>query len=101
MRFDYRRIATTCLAGTALFAQMACAQSPATPAAHPGAGRGPINRPPDPRVQQRKYRLADTHEDLLYALFVSSRVTKDKAAPSDCCAKRLGRRSCRGRDGHH
>jgi hypothetical protein len=93
MRIDCRRIATIGLAGAALFAQMAFAQSPATPTAQPGAGRGPINRPPDPRVQQRKYRLADTHEDLLYALFVSSRVTKDKAAPSDCCPARLGRRS--------
>jgi poly(3-hydroxybutyrate) depolymerase len=41
----------------------------------------PINRPPDPRVQQRKYHFADTNEDLSYALFVSSKVTKAKKAP--------------------
>jgi poly(3-hydroxybutyrate) depolymerase len=41
---------------------------------------GPI-RQPDPRVQQRKYHFADTNEDLPYALFVSSKVAKDKKAP--------------------
>ncbi len=40
-----------------------------------------INRPPDPRVQQRKYHFTETNEDLPYALFVSSKVTKDKKAP--------------------
>ena len=40
-----------------------------------------INRPPDPRVQQRKYHFADTNEDLPYALFVSSKVSKDRKAP--------------------
>jgi predicted peptidase len=32
-------------------------------------------------VQQRKYHFADTNEDLPYALFVSSRVTKSTKAP--------------------
>ncbi len=40
-----------------------------------------INRAPDPRVQQRKYHFAETNEDLPYALFVSSKVTKGKKAP--------------------
>jgi predicted peptidase len=43
-------------------------------------GRGPI-RPPDPRVQQRKYRFTDTNEDLPYAVYVSSKVSKDKKNP--------------------
>ena len=49
----------------------------------PSAGAVPraINREPDPRVQQRKYHFADTNEDLPYALFVSSRVTKGTKAP--------------------
>jgi len=49
----------------------------------PGAGapKGPINRAPDPRVEQRKYHFADTNEDLPYALFVSSKVAKNKKAP--------------------
>ncbi len=45
------------------------------------APKGPINRPPDPRVQQRKYHFTDTNEDLPYALFVSSKVSKTKKAP--------------------
>ncbi len=40
-----------------------------------------FNRPPDPRVQQRKYHFTDTNEDLPYALFVSSKVSKDKKNP--------------------
>jgi poly(3-hydroxybutyrate) depolymerase len=83
MRFDYRRFATIGLAGAALFAQITYAQQPAqqpTQQAAPGRGRGPI-RPPDPRVQQLKYHFADTNEDLPYALYVSSRVTKSRPAP--------------------
>src|SRR5579862_7026552 len=48
------------------------------PAGAPAAGP---NRAPDPRVQQRKYHFADTNEDLPYALFVSSKVSKDKKNP--------------------
>jgi poly(3-hydroxybutyrate) depolymerase len=55
------------------------AQPPQPPAA--AAPRGGINREPDPRVQQRKYHFADTNEELPYALFVSSRVTKGTKAP--------------------
>jgi predicted peptidase len=40
-------------------------------------GRGAI----DPRVQQRTYRFADTNEELPYAVFVSSKVSKDKKNP--------------------
>jgi len=46
-----------------------------------GAPKGGIAKAPDPRVQQRKYHFADTNEDLPYALFVSSKVTKGKKAP--------------------
>ena len=45
------------------------------------AAKGGINRPPDPRVQQRKYHFADTNEDLPYAVYVSSKVSKDKKNP--------------------
>lgn len=48
------------------------------PAGAPAAGP---NRAPDPRVQQRKYHFADTNEELPYALFVSTKVSKDKKAP--------------------
>jgi len=57
-------------------APLAIAQPPAN-----AAPVAPISRPPDPRVQQRKYHFADTNEDLSYALFVSSKVTKTKMAP--------------------
>jgi predicted peptidase len=40
-------------------------------------GRGPV----DPRVQQRTYVFADTGEQLPYAVFVSSKVSKDKKNP--------------------
>ena len=40
-------------------------------------GRGAV----DPRVQQRTYLFADTNEQLPYAVFVSSKVSKDKKNP--------------------
>jgi predicted peptidase len=40
-------------------------------------GRGAI----DPRVQERSYVFADTKEKLAYAVFVSSKVSKDKKNP--------------------
>jgi predicted peptidase len=48
-------------------------------AAAPGqrGGRGAV----DPRVQQRSYVFADTGENLAYAVFVSSKVSKDKKNP--------------------
>ena len=65
----------------ALCVSYALVQSPSllgqAPAGAPkGAAKGP-----DPRVQQRKYHFADTNEDLPYALFVSSKVTKGNKAP--------------------
>jgi poly(3-hydroxybutyrate) depolymerase len=45
-------------------------------AGQPG-GRGAV----DPRVQQRTYTFKDTGEALPYAVFVSSKVTRDKKAP--------------------
>lgn len=49
----------------------------------PPAGGAPKGaaKAPDPRVQQRRYHFADTNEELPYALFVSSKVTKSKKAP--------------------
>ncbi len=56
--------------------QVGLAQAPAA-----GAPKGGPAKAPDPRVQQRKYHFADTNEELPYALFVSSKVSKDKKAP--------------------
>src|SRR5215510_15186734 len=42
-----------------------------------GGGRGAV----DSRVQQRTYTFADTNEQMPYALFVSSKVTRDKKNP--------------------
>jgi predicted peptidase len=55
------------------------AQQPApAAAAAPGrGGRGAV----DPRVQQRTYMFSDTGEQLPYAVFVSSKVSKDKKNP--------------------
>lgn len=76
-----RKIIESALASLALFfclvgAAPAFAQPPAN-----AVPNGPVSRPPDPRVQQRTYHFADTNEDLPYALFVSSKVTKGTKAP--------------------
>ena len=59
------------------------AQDPAK--AGPGTGQGQQRRigmdPVDDRVQLREYHFADTNETLPYAVFVSSRVVKEKKAP--------------------
>src|SRR5687768_1692051 len=55
------------------------APAPAVQAPAPGRGRGPI--PVDSRVQIRMNHFADTNEDIPYALFVSSKVTRGKKAP--------------------
>jgi hypothetical protein len=53
--------------------------APATeaPQANRGGGRGAV----DPRVQQRTYMFEDSNEQMPYALFVSSKVNKDKKNP--------------------
>ena len=63
---------------------LATAQQPAPGAAAPGAaaagqrgGRGAT----DPRVQERTYEFPDTKEQIPYAVFVSSKVSKDKKNP--------------------
>lgn len=63
----------------ASYAQAAPAAAPAAgaPQAGRGGGRGSV----DPRVQQRTYTFADTGEQLPYALFVSSKVTRDRKSP--------------------
>jgi predicted peptidase len=53
----------------------------ATATAQAPGGRGGVNRAPDPRVQQRTYRFSATDEEMAFALFVSSKVSKDKKAP--------------------
>ena len=65
-----------------MLAQAPAAPPAPTPAAQtpaPGRGRGPI--PVDPRVQIRMHHFADTNEDIPYALFVSSKVTRGRKAP--------------------
>ncbi len=60
----------------------ALAQQPVPQAAPPAPGRGgraPI--PVDPRVQIRTYHFADTNEDIPYAIYVSSKVSRDKKNP--------------------
>jgi len=46
-----------------------------------GARGGGLRGRVDPRVQQRTYSFKDTNEELPYALFVSSKVRKDKKNP--------------------
>jgi poly(3-hydroxybutyrate) depolymerase len=57
--------------------QPAPAATGAPQAARGGGQRGGV----DPRVQQRTYLFTETNEQLPYALFVSSKVSKDKKNP--------------------
>ena len=77
-------------AGLIVTIQFAMGQSPlarqattqVAPAAEaPQAGRGAGRGAVDSRVQQRAYTFADTSEQMPYALFVSSKVRKDRKAP--------------------
>ena len=76
MKFDHSPIArigltfALCLAHNLTEAQPAAGQQP--------AGRSWSN---DPRVQSRTYVFTNTTETLPYAIFVSTKVTKDKPAP--------------------
>jgi predicted peptidase len=74
---------TPAIAFAGLAASLILSQAPVQAQAPAGkqAAKGGFTREPDPRVQQRKYHFADTNEDLPYALFVSSKVTKDKKNP--------------------
>ena len=77
-----RKIAALGSLSLALFLSFWLLQAPAA-LARPPAGGAPkgCGRAPDPRVQQRTYHFADTNEELPYALFVSSKVTRNKKAP--------------------
>jgi len=80
---NIKKIATLSSTTLALALSYALVQTPSALAQPPAAGapKGGATKAPDPRVQQRKYRFADTNEDLPYALFVSSKVAKNKQAP--------------------
>jgi poly(3-hydroxybutyrate) depolymerase len=53
-----------------------------TLSAQPAPGAPPLMvESDDPRVQNRTYLFEDTGEQMPYSLFVSSKVTRDKAAP--------------------
>jgi predicted esterase len=76
-------IAATGIVATAALtlAQPGAAQAPASPPRADGPPRFPMRMEPDPRVQQRTYRFAETGEDLAYTVFVSSKVRPDTPAP--------------------
>jgi predicted peptidase len=73
------------VAGVSIYVQSGLAQQAAT--GTPAAPEGKAARPSDPRVQQRAYDFAFpgttrvAYVNLPYAVFVSSRVTKDKKSP--------------------
>ena len=84
-RFINRAGLVTVLAASVLIAstQVPIAQQPTqqpAPAAAAAAGRGGRGAI-DPRVQQRTYLFTDTGEQLPYAVFVSSKVSKEKKNP--------------------
>jgi predicted esterase len=65
---------TIAMLAMSLFASWVVAQAPASQPI-----RGP--RGGETRVQDRTYPFTDTNEDMPYAVFVSSKVSKDKPAP--------------------
>lgn len=69
-------VAPSALSHLALAQPSTAPAGPAAAAQQP-PGRGPV----DPRVEQRTYTFADTNEPMPYALFVSSKVTKDRKSP--------------------
>jgi poly(3-hydroxybutyrate) depolymerase len=73
-------------AGLIISTQLALAPSPSAQQATPQGAPATTAPPPgrgavDPRVQQRSYTFADSNEQMPYALFVSSKVTRDKKNP--------------------
>jgi dienelactone hydrolase len=96
MRFARTTVATFgALLALCLQAGFVTAQTPASQLLAPGASRvtsAPVGKtagqsrrtgadPVDDRVELREYGFQDTGENLPYAVFVSSKVTKDKKAP--------------------
>ncbi len=78
---NIKKIAT--LSSTALALALSCAllQTPTAFGQPPAGGAPKAGKAPDARVEQRTYRFANTNEDLPYALFVSSKVSKGTKAP--------------------
>ncbi len=76
-----RKAIACAVAGALAIAGPALAQAPSAAPAADGPPRMPMRMEPDPRVQQRTYRFADTNEDLPYTVFVSSKVKPDTPAP--------------------
>jgi poly(3-hydroxybutyrate) depolymerase len=75
---------TALMAGSLI--ALAQAQAPVQPGQPPAGAPAAPGGPPggrvvDPRIQQRTYMFKDTNEEMPYAVFVSSKVTKDKKAP--------------------
>ena len=88
-----RVLATVGSAGLALCLSVGLIQTPSAfgqaPAGKQAKG---INRPPDPRVQQRTYHFADTNEDLPYAVYRLLQSFERQEESVDNRAARLGRR---------
>src|SRR5690242_7615624 len=77
-------LATVVTSVSSLRAQEGAAAATAPPAepVTPATPRqGPPQRPVDPRVQVRSYEFEDTHEQMPYALYVSSKVKPNKKSP--------------------
>lgn len=70
-------VAVQLASGSILSAQAPAQQSAPAQQTGRGGGRGAV----DPRVQQRTYTFPDTNEQMPYALFVSSKVTRDRKSP--------------------
>jgi len=78
-----QKIVAVSVTTLALTLSFAIVQTPSALGQSPGGdkqGRGGLGKK-DPRVQQRTYRFDDNKQEMPYALFVSSKVTKDKKAP--------------------
>ncbi len=75
-------MAALCSTTLALILSFSLGQTPSAFAQQPAGAKGKGGgAKSDPRVQQRTYHFEDTNAEMPYALFVSSKVTKDKKAP--------------------
>jgi predicted esterase len=81
MRFAPAFALALCVQFILTHAPAALAQEPVAQPAPPaqGRGRGPI--PVDPRVQIKTHRFIETNEDIPYAIYVSSKVSRDTKTP--------------------
>ena len=82
MKLNLRLTATIAFAGLAAWLTITAPGAQAQDAAKAPAAKGKLRMTPrDTRATCPTYKFTDTNEDMMYCVFASSKVSKDKAAP--------------------